>query len=151
MLLPALRQLSAASSAVREISFSNFVPHSSHLYSKMGIRRSVAIAVSNAIVPTAISRARARPSSGCSTPEKPGRSRLRSGLARKSDAAASSVATRSVSSACYSRETTMEVIADYQDVCGECPVWDPETGTLYWTDNSGHRFYRYRRPLASTR
>ena len=38
----------------------------------------------------------------------------------------------------------MEVIADYQDLCGECPVWDPETGTLYWTDNSGHRFYRYR-------
>ena len=38
----------------------------------------------------------------------------------------------------------MELIADYQDLCGECPVWDPRTGTLYWTDNTGNRFYRYR-------
>jgi len=38
----------------------------------------------------------------------------------------------------------MEVIADYQDLCGECPVWDPRTATLYWTDNSGNRLYRYR-------
>ena len=37
----------------------------------------------------------------------------------------------------------MEVIADYQDLCGECPVWDPVTGTLYWTDCVGRRFYRY--------
>lgn len=37
----------------------------------------------------------------------------------------------------------MEVIADYKDLCGECPVWDPSTGTLYWTDCVGRRFYRY--------
>lgn len=37
----------------------------------------------------------------------------------------------------------MEVIADYQDLCGECPVWDPRTASLYWTDNTGNRFYRY--------
>ena len=38
----------------------------------------------------------------------------------------------------------MEVIADYQDLCGECPVWDPHSATLYWTDNSSNRLYRYR-------
>lgn len=37
----------------------------------------------------------------------------------------------------------MEVIADYQDLCGECPVWDPGTATLFWTDCVGKRFYRY--------
>jgi sugar lactone lactonase YvrE len=37
----------------------------------------------------------------------------------------------------------MEVIADYQDLCGECPVWDPGTATLYWTDAVGLRFYRF--------
>ncbi len=37
----------------------------------------------------------------------------------------------------------MEVIADYQDLCGECPVWDPAAATLYWTDCVGRRFYRY--------
>ena len=37
----------------------------------------------------------------------------------------------------------MEVIADYQDLCGECPVWDPLTSSLYWTDNTGNRFYYY--------
>lgn len=41
----------------------------------------------------------------------------------------------------------MEVIADYQDLCGECPVWDPATATLYWTDCVGLRFYRYRAEL----
>lgn len=38
----------------------------------------------------------------------------------------------------------MEIIADYQDLCGECPVWDPHTATLYWVDISGRHFYRYR-------
>lgn len=38
----------------------------------------------------------------------------------------------------------METIADYQDLCGECPVWDPTTATLYWTDCVSQRFYRYR-------
>lgn len=37
----------------------------------------------------------------------------------------------------------MEVIADYQDLCGECPVWDPSTASLYWTDSVGLRFYRF--------
>src|SRR5260370_42540270 len=38
----------------------------------------------------------------------------------------------------------METIADYQDLCGECPIWDPATATLYWTDCVSQRFYRYR-------
>lgn len=37
----------------------------------------------------------------------------------------------------------VEVIADYGDLCGEGPVWDPDTQTLYWTDCSAKRFYRY--------
>jgi D-xylonolactonase len=36
----------------------------------------------------------------------------------------------------------LSVIADYGDLCGECPVWDP-AGTLFWTDIAGCRFYRY--------
>jgi len=35
------------------------------------------------------------------------------------------------------------VIADYGDLCGECPVWDVDAQTLYWTDLSGERFYSY--------
>lgn len=34
-------------------------------------------------------------------------------------------------------------IADYQNRCGECPVWDAEAGVLYWTDNVQPRLYRY--------
>ncbi len=34
------------------------------------------------------------------------------------------------------------VIADYGDLCGECPVWDG-AGSLFWTDIAGCRFYRY--------
>ena len=34
------------------------------------------------------------------------------------------------------------VIADYGDLCGECPVWDG-AGSLFWTDIDGRRFYRY--------
>lgn len=37
----------------------------------------------------------------------------------------------------------MEIIADYRDVCGECPVWDPKSQSLYWTDCVGLRFYKY--------
>ena len=37
----------------------------------------------------------------------------------------------------------IQVIADYQDLNGECPVWDPERGVLYWTDCAARRFYRY--------
>ena len=39
----------------------------------------------------------------------------------------------------------VEIIADYGDLCGECPVWDASTLCLYWTDLSGSRFYRYDR------
>jgi sugar lactone lactonase YvrE len=35
------------------------------------------------------------------------------------------------------------VVANYGDLCGEGPVWDPDSACLYWTDIDGHRFYRY--------
>jgi len=37
----------------------------------------------------------------------------------------------------------IKVVADYGDLCGEGPVWDPDTGCLYWTDLEAHRFYRF--------
>jgi sugar lactone lactonase YvrE len=37
----------------------------------------------------------------------------------------------------------VSVVADYRDLCGECPVWDQDNGCLYWTDIDGRRFYRY--------
>ncbi|MGA2984312.1 MAG: SMP-30/gluconolactonase/LRE family protein [Terriglobia bacterium] len=37
----------------------------------------------------------------------------------------------------------IRVIADYGDLCGEGPVWDPDTGYLYWTDIEGQKFFRY--------
>ena len=40
--------------------------------------------------------------------------------------------------------TTVETIADYHDLCGECPIWDAASETLYWTDCAGLRFYKYR-------
>jgi sugar lactone lactonase YvrE len=40
-------------------------------------------------------------------------------------------------------EKSVDIIADYNDLCGECPVWDPDAGVLYWTDSVGLRFYRY--------
>ncbi|MFN7997410.1 MAG: SMP-30/gluconolactonase/LRE family protein [Bryobacteraceae bacterium] len=43
----------------------------------------------------------------------------------------------------------MDVIADYGDLCGECPVWDPGKSALYWTDCVGKRLYCYR-PAAGT-
>ncbi len=36
----------------------------------------------------------------------------------------------------------LTVIADYGDLCGENPLWDPNSNTLYWTDAIGKRFYR---------
>jgi sugar lactone lactonase YvrE len=36
-----------------------------------------------------------------------------------------------------------ESIADYQDLCGEGPLWDSRRNSLFWTDLAGHRFYRY--------
>jgi D-xylonolactonase len=37
----------------------------------------------------------------------------------------------------------MEIVASYNDLCGECPVWDPMSQSLYWTDCVGLNFYRY--------
>ena len=37
----------------------------------------------------------------------------------------------------------LEIIANYNDLCGECPVWDRIQQQLYWTDCVGLRFYRY--------
>ncbi len=37
----------------------------------------------------------------------------------------------------------LSVIAEYGDLCGEGPVWDPDSGSLYWTDIDGHKFFRY--------
>ena len=37
----------------------------------------------------------------------------------------------------------LEIIANYNDLCGECPVWDEAQQQLYWTDCVGQRFYRY--------
>ena len=41
----------------------------------------------------------------------------------------------------------LAVIADYEDLCGECPVWDG-AGSLFWTDIAGCRFYRYQQSSA---
>ncbi len=40
----------------------------------------------------------------------------------------------------------LTVIADYGDLCGECPVWNPEEGLLEWTDCVGKKFLRLRWP-----
>lgn len=34
-------------------------------------------------------------------------------------------------------------IADYQDLCGEAPLWDVQRNYLYWTDCVGLKFYRH--------
>jgi sugar lactone lactonase YvrE len=34
-------------------------------------------------------------------------------------------------------------IADFQDLCGEAPLWDVQRSCLYWTDCVGLKFYRY--------
>jgi sugar lactone lactonase YvrE len=36
----------------------------------------------------------------------------------------------------------LSVLADYGDLCGEGPLWDRRTNTLYWTDINGKCFYR---------
>ena len=33
-------------------------------------------------------------------------------------------------------------LADFDDLCGESPIWDARSGNLYWTDINGRRFYR---------
>ena len=37
----------------------------------------------------------------------------------------------------------MEIVADFGNLCGECPIWDPAAATLYWTDCVGQMFFRY--------
>jgi len=37
----------------------------------------------------------------------------------------------------------IKVVAEYGDLCGEGPLWDPDSGCLYWTDIEGQRFCRY--------
>jgi len=39
--------------------------------------------------------------------------------------------------------TELMIAADAGDLCGECPVWDPQTRSLYWVDIDGGRFSRY--------
>ena len=36
-----------------------------------------------------------------------------------------------------------EVLANDNNLCGEGPLWDEPEQSLYWTDITGHRFYRY--------
>lgn len=38
---------------------------------------------------------------------------------------------------------SIEEIANFGDLCGECPIWDAGASTLYWTDCGGQRFYRF--------
>lgn len=38
------------------------------------------------------------------------------------------------------------ILADYGDLCGECPVWDPGQGVLEWADIVGQKFYRLQWP-----
>jgi sugar lactone lactonase YvrE len=38
---------------------------------------------------------------------------------------------------------TPELIADYECVCGEGPLWHPGEGRLYWTDIDTGRLFRY--------
>ena len=37
----------------------------------------------------------------------------------------------------------LTVIADYGDLCGEGPLWNPDSRALYWTDQTGLKFHRY--------
>jgi len=35
------------------------------------------------------------------------------------------------------------IVADYNNLCGECPLWNPHDGTLEWTDCVGLKFFRW--------
>jgi sugar lactone lactonase YvrE len=37
----------------------------------------------------------------------------------------------------------MRAVADFDNACGECPVWDAERGALYWTDMIDQKFFLY--------
>jgi sugar lactone lactonase YvrE len=43
----------------------------------------------------------------------------------------------------------VEAIADYGDLCGECPTWSPRDQVLYWSDISGRKLYRYAWPAGT--
>ena len=34
-------------------------------------------------------------------------------------------------------------IANFNDLCGESPIWHPDLNTLYWTDINGRKFFSY--------
>src|SRR6185295_18076653 len=38
---------------------------------------------------------------------------------------------------------SIQVVADYGDLCGEGPLWDDKKQILYWTDIDGKKSYRY--------
>ncbi len=40
-------------------------------------------------------------------------------------------------------KTQIEIVADDGNLCGEGPLWDATEQALYWTDITGHRFFRY--------
>jgi sugar lactone lactonase YvrE len=40
------------------------------------------------------------------------------------------------------------IVANYGDLCGEGPLWDNSCSTLYWTDITGLKFYRYQPAIA---
>jgi D-xylonolactonase len=44
----------------------------------------------------------------------------------------------------YLSPTQIEIVADDGNLCGEGPLWDERENSLYWTDITGRRFYRYR-------
>jgi D-xylonolactonase len=37
----------------------------------------------------------------------------------------------------------LRIVADYHTECGESPLWDRRTSTLFWTDCVGNRFFQY--------
>ncbi len=43
----------------------------------------------------------------------------------------------------YVMQTHLEIITDDANLCGEGPFWDDRGQALYWTDITGHRFFRY--------
>ncbi len=43
----------------------------------------------------------------------------------------------------------LTIIAEYGDLCGECPVWDSAQGVLEWADIVGQKFYRLQWPSGS--
>ena len=46
--------------------------------------------------------------------------------------------------------STIQQLADYNDLCGESPIWDARGGNVYWTDINGRRFYRCSWPGGKT-